>query len=74
MMGYDEDEDFGDGINDQQIKQLVHDPAMTALTAMPLNGADDDLTLELLRKQKLEAMANYDMQQHQRAQMAEMPL
>lgn len=36
MMGYDEDEDFGEEINDQQIKSLVHDPALTALTAMPL--------------------------------------
>ena len=43
MMGYgDEEEDFGDQINglvinDKQLKQLVHDPAMTALTAMPLD-------------------------------------
>ena len=38
-MGYDEDEDFGEEINNQQIKSLAHDPALTALTAMPLDGA-----------------------------------
>ena len=52
MMGYDEDEDFGEGIQDHQIKQLMHDPAMTALTAMPLDGAgEDEQAMELLRKQ-----------------------
>ena len=38
MMGYDDDEEFGEDINDHQLKQLVHDPAMVALTAMPLDG------------------------------------
>lgn len=39
MMGYEEDEDFGEDISDQQIKSLAHDPAMKALTAMPLDAA-----------------------------------
>ena len=61
MMGYDEDEEFGDEVNDQQIKQLVHDPALAALTAMPLDGAPDLAQTPELQKQ-LEAMAAYEKQ------------
>ena len=59
-MGYDED-DYGEEINDQQLKKLAHDPAMTALTAMPLeetNNANMNPTPE-----QMEAMENYDLQQ-----------
>ena len=71
MMGYDEDEDFGEDveINDKQLKQLVHDPAMAALTAMPLDGNEDLAGIAMtqeqmqLRHEQMAAMANYEMQQ-----------
>lgn len=73
MMGYDEDEEFGDDINEQQLKSLVHDPAMVALTAMPLDGndspidkksQDDMLTPEQIqmKQEKLEALVSYELQ------------
>ena len=62
MMGYDEDMDFGEEINDQQIKSLVHDPALTALTAMPLEVAP---TMPQMPPQQMNAQAFYE-QQYQR--------
>ena len=38
MMGYDDDDEFPEEVHGQQMRQLVHDPAMVALTAMPLDG------------------------------------
>ena len=70
MMGYDEAEDYGEEINDQQIKSLVHDPALTALTAMPLEVAPQ-------QPQMPEMQMNHQQfyeQQQQRQHMANMPL
>ena len=59
MMGYDEDMDFGEEINDQQIKSLVHDPALTALTAMPLEVAPQQPQMP---SQQMNAQAFYEQQ------------
>ena len=71
MMGYDDDDEYTEEVHGQQMRQLVHDPAMVALTAMPLDGPNGQMMADLtpeqvqykkIRQQQIEALGQYEMQ------------